>query len=156
MVKQAWVLPKGWTTTSKVRPSGYTAGRCDTYYICPAGKQYRSRKEVDRFLTGAYDKKHNRVGTKPSRALRDVPAAVPNAPGGKGTKVAKRKPKGERQKKDASEVSMGRGSSHGSARSSTDSSAPQLQRLTSRKSMGWPSRSSGAVSGARIDLVKIV
>ncbi len=39
-------LAAGWTTVTKTRQGGATAGTCDSYWISPTGKRFRSRAEV--------------------------------------------------------------------------------------------------------------
>ena len=41
-------LPKGWSVKLKVRAHGASKGKRDRYYVCPAGREYRSLQEVAR------------------------------------------------------------------------------------------------------------
>ena len=41
-------LPNGWSVKLKVRARGASKGKRDRYYVCPAGRGYRSLKEVVR------------------------------------------------------------------------------------------------------------
>lgn len=45
-----FVLPADWTTQIKVRTTGKSAGRKDTLYVSPSGRQFRSQTAVAKFL----------------------------------------------------------------------------------------------------------
>ncbi|KAG8663054.1 hypothetical protein MANES_01G173566v8 [Manihot esculenta] len=54
-------LPDGWTVKKWVRRNGASAGHVDKYYVSPDGRQFRSKKEVVKYLDDMQANKHKEI-----------------------------------------------------------------------------------------------
>ena len=68
---------RGWRAVTEERAAGATSGQRDCYYISPAGKRFRSRKEVARYLGIDVDE----VGRMTARQLKRPTVPRPRSKG---------------------------------------------------------------------------